>query len=140
MRIIWIIITCLFTGVIWYHSSMPAEESHELSEWAVQLINFLGPYVEDIFPSGDVEHSVRKLAHFLEFAVLSYCVTHSFAINRISNRTSSGYILFYCLLVAVVDEYIQFFSPGRSCMVNDVLLDFSGSLCVFLFYRICQWK
>lgn len=140
MRYLWILISCLFTGVIWFHSSMPAKESGELSAWVVQLISFLGPFIEDIFPAGDVEHSIRKLAHFTEFAVLSFCFCKTFALNRISNRTSTGYILFFCLFVAVVDEYIQFFSPGRSCTVNDVLLDFSGAFCMFLYYRFCQWK
>jgi len=38
-----------------------------------------------------------------------------------------------------VDEYIQFFTPGRECRVTDVLLDFSGTFCMWLAYRIWQW-
>jgi VanZ family protein len=34
---------------------------------------------------------------------------------------------FVCLATAVIDEFIQYFSPGRSAEVRDVLLDFSGA-------------
>ena len=43
------------------------------------------------------------------------------------------------ILAAVVDEYIQLFSLGRDGKVMDVLLDFSGALCAWLWYRIVQW-
>ncbi|MBQ2212362.1 MAG: VanZ family protein [Ruminococcus sp.] len=37
-------------------------------------------------------------------------------------------ILFFLLAVPVTDETIQYFSEGRTPLVRDVLLDFSGGL------------
>ena len=105
-----------------------------LAQFALQISQLLGVSLK-----GDVEHTIRKLAHFLEFACLGLLWCKVFASFHISNRTSNGYILLICLLVAVVDEYIQLFSPGRDGKVMDVLLDFSGALCAWLWYRIVQW-
>ena len=94
----------------------------------------------DIHLAGDVEHHIRKMAHFCEFALLGLLLCHSFSVLGVSNRTATGYILFLALFAAVLDEYIQSFSPGRACRVKDVLLDFSGVFCAWLEYRIWEWS
>jgi VanZ family protein len=43
------------------------------------------------------------------------------------------------LLVAVLDEAIQFFSSGRAPMVSDVLLDFAGALTGLLLMTLILW-
>ena len=52
--------------------------------------------------------------------------------------------LFFGLLVAVTDETIQLYVPGRTSSTLDVLLDFSGvvsglfvALVILLFFRMC---
>ena len=52
--------------------------------------------------------------------------------------------LFCGLLVAVIDETIQLYVPGRTSSTLDVLLDFSGvvsglfvALVILLFFRMC---
>lgn len=88
---------------------------------------------------GNLEYTIRKLAHFLEFGGQSWLLCKTYSEFYVSKRTAAGYILFFGLLTAVVDEYIQFFTPGRECRVTDVLLDFSGTFCMWLSYRIYQW-
>ncbi len=39
--------------------------------------------------------------------------------------------------VPVIDEFIQYFTPGRACMRQDVLLDMTGFAAGFLFLRGC---
>ncbi len=85
------------------------------------------------------EHTLRKLAHFSEFAVLCYFACKAADDFSFGARVSNGYILLYCLLVAVIDEYIQFFSPGRGSMVSDILLDFSGAFSMWFWFRVWQW-
>ena len=138
MRYFWLLLVVVLTAVIFVNSSLPATESGKLSGFVAQFVAQLSQLL-DITLKGDVEHTIRKLAHFLEFACLGLLWCKTFASFRVSNRTSTGYILLLCLLTAVTDEYIQLFSPGREGRVMDVLLDFSGASCAWLWYRILQW-
>ena len=71
---------------------------------------------------------VRKLAHFLEyFALGAECAAVT---AYLTGRAVSPYIwtdLFVVLMVAVIDEFVQSL-VGRTSLVADVLLDFSGAL------------
>ena len=138
MRYFWLLLVVVLTAVIFVNSSLPATESGKLSGFVTQFVAQLAQLL-DITLKGDVEHNIRKLAHFLEFACLGLLWCKTFASFRVSNRTSTGYILLLCLLTAVTDEYIQLFSLGREGKVMDVLLDFSGAACAWLWYRIVQW-
>ena len=138
MRYFWLLLVVVLTAVIFVNSSLPATESGKLSGFVAQFVVQLSQLL-DIGLKGDVEHTIRKLAHFLEFACLGLLWCKTFASFRVSNRTSTGYILLLCLLTAVTDEYIQLFSLGREGKVMDVLLDFSGAACAWLWYRIVQW-
>lgn len=138
MRYFWLLLVVVLTAVIFVNSSLPATESGKLSGFVAQFVAQLSQLL-DIELKGDVEHTIRKLAHFLEFACLGLLWCKTFASFRVSNRTSTGYILLLCLLTAVTDEYIQLFSLGREGRVMDVLLDFSGASCAWLWYRIVQW-
>ena len=138
MRYFWLLLVVVLTAVIFVNSSLPATESGKLSGFVAQFVAQLAQLL-DITLKGDVEHTIRKLAHFLDFACLGLLWCKTFASFRVSNRTSTGYILLLCLLTAVTDEYIQLFSLGREGRVMDVLLDFSGAACAWLWYRIVQW-
>ena len=138
MRYFWLLLVVVLTAVIFVNSSLPATESGKLSGFVAQFVAQLSQLL-DITLKGDVEHTIRNLAHFLEFACLGLLWCKTFASFRVSNRTSTGYILLLCLLTAVTDEYIQLFSLGREGKVMDVLLDFSGAACAWLWYRIVQW-
>ena len=138
MRYFCLLLVVVLTAVIFVNSSLPATESGKLSGFVAQFVVQLSQLL-DIELKGDVEHTIRKLAHFLEFACLGLLWCKTFASFRVSNRTSTGYILLLCLLTAVTDEYIQLFSLGREGKVMDVLLDFSGAACAWLWYRIVQW-
>ena len=138
MRYFWLLLVVVLTVVIFVNSSLPATESGKISGFVAQFVAQLSQLL-DIELKGDVEHTIRKLAHFLEFACLGLLWCKTFASFRVSNRTSTGYILLLCLLTAVTDEYIQLFSLGREGRVMDVLLDFSGAACAWLWYRIVQW-
>ena len=131
MKYLWFFLACLLLAAIYYNSSLPLRQSAQLSGWATALAQLLASHLD--------EHHIRKLAHFLEFALLGLLLCRSFSACGVKNFTATGYILFLGLLAAVVDEYIQSFSPGRGSMVKDVLLDFSGVFCAWLEYRIWQW-
>ncbi len=139
MRFLWLALLIVFTIFIFFCSSLPASESGRMSGYVVEVLRAVYDML-GVRPEGNLEYSVRKLAHFLEFGGQAWLLCKVYNEFYVSNRASNGYILFFCLLTAVVDEYIQYFSPGRSCLVSDVLLDFGGAFCAWLFYRICQWS
>lgn len=134
MKYLWLLLTIAFTSLIFYCSSMPGSESGGMSKLLLQYLQLLAPIME--VPT---EHTIRKLAHFTEFSILGLLLWKTMDSFKLEAVAASGYILLLGLLVAVVDEYIQSFSPGRSSQVSDVLLDFSGVLCTWLWLRICSW-
>lgn len=139
MKYFWFLLAACFVGIIFYNSLLPLRQSSQLSGWVTALTQLFAQHL-DIWLTGDVEHHIRKLAHFCEFAMLGLLLCHSFSALGVSNRTATGYILFLALFAAVLDEYIQSFSPGRASRVKDVLLDFSGVFCAWLEYRIWEWS
>ena len=139
MKYFWFLLATCFVGIIFYNSLLPLRQSSQLSGWVTALTQLLAQHL-NIRLTGDVEHHIRKLAHFCEFALLGFLLCHSFSALGVSNRTATGYILFLALFAAVLDEYIQSFSPGRASRVKDVLLDFSGVFCAWLEYRIWEWS
>lgn len=106
---------------------MPASESHRASELVGSIITGMGKWFGIDVPQHNLDYNIRKLAHFLEFAILGVILCNVYAAFGVSHRTATGYILFLGLAVAVSDEYIQLHSPGRSALVTDVILDFQGS-------------
>ena len=70
-------------------------------------------------------HTVRKTAHFTEFFILGVlALGTAFAfLRRFRPAAAWG----FCVAVAVVDECLQFLSPGRAPAVPDVLLDSAGA-------------
>lgn len=83
----------------------------------------------------DIVHIVRKTAHILEFAaqsfLIAFCIDGKFKKRLI-------YILFFGLLTACTDEYIQVFSAGRASMIQDVFIDFCGTMIGALCARLTE--
>lgn len=117
MKYFWFLLAACFVGIIFYNSLLPLRQSSQLSGWVTALTQLLAQHL-DIRLTGDVEHHIRKLAHFCEFALLGLLLCHSFSALGVSNRTATGYILFLALFAAVLDEYIQSFFAG-TCLQGD---------------------
>lgn len=125
-NIIFLVLFIIFTFYIFSNSLMPATES---AKQGGRIIGFLSKF----FDHNTATLIVRKSAHFMEFfiqgAIFSGLIFETFKKNYI-------YLLFSGLMTAVIDEFIQNFSPGRGSMVSDCLIDFSGTLAVTLFIFI----
>lgn len=114
-----LIIYAVYILLIFRNSMDPADISSEKSGAVLLILNKL------LFGGKAVltEHIVRKLAHFAE-----YTVAGIFGMLFFRNLGFPVLSLFSGLLVALTDETIQLFVPGRSGQVTDVWLDFSGIL------------
>lgn len=73
---------------------------------------------------GLVSFVVRKGAHFLEYLVLG--ISLFWTVRDLRKRASFGIPWAVGALYAVTDEVHQYFVPGRSCELRDVLIDACG--------------
>ena len=72
MKYLWVFLTACLVGIIYYNSSLPLKQSSEISGWFAALTQLLAQHL-DIHLAGDVEHHIRKMAHFCEFARWDCC-------------------------------------------------------------------
>lgn len=74
---------------------------------------------------------IRKLAHFLLFFLLEMLVY--FSIRSIK------YSFIFVSLYAVLDEVHQYFVPGRSCELRDMIIDISGCVLAIIIIRLGRY-
>lgn len=125
-KILFTILTVAFVLFIFSNSLQNGENSSKESGTVVQLL-------QSLFHSLGItaavsEHIIRKTAHFCEYAVLGALLGEM--LRRYTPRVLQNIFvpLFIGLAVPVADECIQLFSAGRTALVLDVVLDFSGML------------
>jgi len=75
-----------------------------------------------------VNVQLRKLAHFFLYTILGILLR--FVVSRIKwpDIPQLGTALLLGLTLAALDEVHQYFVPGRSALVRDVVIDFAGIL------------
>lgn len=113
-----LVMAALVLLVIWGNSMLPPEQSSKMSSEVKQII-------EEVTGIQVEEHTVRKSAHFAEFAALgAEVVIFLWLINFVRTRTVV-YSIFCGMTAALTDESIQLLS-GRGALVQDVLLDLWG--------------
>lgn len=111
-----IIVLSLFV-LIFCLSHENGEESTETSGWFTALINFILPF--------EVSESVtRTLAHFSEFACLSFFMNNLFVAKKEKLCPVIACVLSF--IYAITDEIHQIFVPGRACQFQDMMVDLAG--------------
>lgn len=89
-----------------------------------------------------LQHFVRKIAHFVIYAALGaslFCAVYTYNIKVVSKFFIS---LPISLIYAISDEIHQMYIPGRAGMIEDVILDFFGSIfgAIIVFLIILIYK
>jgi VanZ family protein len=86
--------------------------------------------------------SSDKVYHFLEYAVLGILAGRVIRAHTLDVRVLSpvGAVTLFCLIYGAGDEFHQWFVPGRSATVGDVLADtfggWAGGRLYFIFFGI----
>lgn len=108
--------------------------AEQMADWSV---DYAGKEisVEEKGVAGFIEFFLRKATHFSVFAVLAL-VFYRVLRYRLSFAVALPWSALLSLLVAVLDEWHQTFTPDRTGMVGDVLLDASGSASMLLVVTI----
>lgn len=132
-RIIYIIIIATVLAAvlcfIWGNSLLDGGASRKLSSAVTEFIRPIYElFTDDPVTDSTLHAFIRKAAHFLEFAVIA--AVASLLLWRLRGEYPAQnlvYVLSGSLFIAVTDEYIQCFSPGRSSSVRDIVIDFWGA-------------
>lgn len=111
----WVLVAVCM-GVIFFFSAQPGEESQIVSD------DF-----KDFFNIEFGVRTVRKIAHFLEFAGLSFLVFTALFHTCGKHRPILSFLIGSAY--AASDEIHQLFVEGRACMLFDFIVDSAGALC-----------
>ena len=116
------VVWCIF---IWQFSLSTGEQSTATSNKVVESVNQV---LEKIDPNLEVtSKEIRKSAHFVEFMGLGALLGLTLYLFGFPHVLPFGMI--GVVPVAIVDECLQFLSPGRAPSAVDVLIDMGGGIC-----------
>ncbi len=98
--------------------------------------------VDSVGGASFIEFFIRKAAHFGSYALLAALLVYAMGGNA---RNNGGRRYVYAILIAFLyactDELHQSFTPGRTAMVQDVVLDTIGAACGALFTILLnRWR
>lgn len=125
--IIFAILTLLATAFIFSNSLKDISESTLDSDSVIAIIK---SFSDRFFETEHIDWHfiVRKAAHWVEFCLLGIVVEGlGLSMQKCFGRRYIAFPMLYCLMVAVVDEYLQSFKV-RTSSVSDVILDFIGAV------------
>ncbi len=134
LRVVLWLLVLLWMAVIFYFYMEDADESSSTSaaviRWLLERLDGDFSALSPTEQAAKIEawsFAVRKLAHFLIFAVLGFLSAAACAVDLGPKKA-----FFAALLIGTVyaagDEIHQAFVPGRACQLRDVLIDASGVL------------
>lgn len=124
-RLPFIVATVLATLFIFNNSLQTAEVSSSGSGVIVKFLENIFSWFKIYIDADTITLFVRKSAHIAEFTLQSILLANCFEMQY---KRRVIYILFFGLLTACTDEYIQLFSSGRASMVGDIFIDFLGTV------------
>jgi VanZ family protein len=86
-----------------------------------------------------IEFFIRKAAHFSFFFVLGFLMYRALLVSGCKKAGSYISSLVFVLLYAISDEIHQAFTPNRSPLVEDVILDFAGGMTGVTMALLLYW-
>lgn len=115
----------LMLTVIWGNSLLNGELSSAVSGFIGWLLNGIAPNANA--GAGEAGHGLlRKAAHITEFCLLGLLLGWLVRMLLKKNWQWLALPLAGGVFVAVTDEMIQYFVPGRACRILDVGIDTLG--------------
>jgi len=147
-----LILILICVTFIFFNSSKNAEQSIKESSRVAGVIEKVVDLVYKGNPPENVAYFfkttfgnvLRDCAHFFEFFILGILVMLYSDKFKISVFRRFIFAILFCILIALIDETMQIFSPGRAFELIDLALDGSGSivgsLLIFLILKIKEEK
>lgn len=126
-KIISIIVLILWACFIFYLSNQPGYVSDKLSSNVIKHTLFVSDIVLKL-----IHNPIRELMHTLEylvFAILVINMLHQFNVKKIMTKT-----FIISMFYAIFDEIHQYYVPGRTFEILDIILDLVGVVIALLLY------
>jgi len=129
-----LIILCV--SFIFFNSFMSSDQSIEESGRITKAVEKVVNTIYKDNPPEKVIHFfktnfnniLRNSAHFLEFFILGILTILYSNRFKLTVFRRSSLVLLFCIVIALTDEIIQLFSPGRAFELYDLALDGLGSI------------
>ena len=125
--------------IIFFFSAQEANDSGRASEgFTYTLIKFFD-FNDEITDEAAMDFAiavngiVRKIAHFGIYAVLGFFIALLLNAYRRIYWHTVIYSALSSLLYSCTDELHQYFVPGRSAQLSDIVIDTLGALCGAVF-------
>ena len=122
IKIVLIILILSTVAFIFARSLKSPERSSEESDMVGDIVGEVIP--PETKPGEFLQLNLRKIAHFVEFAVLGIELA-LYVLFFVRKKAAVALSYSFGMLVSLIDETIQIYS-GRSSSVSDVWLDFFG--------------
>ena len=128
---------------IFAFSEQNGEQSTSLSRnITLDVLNTFGDYNEPLTETQEVqvlnvEHIIRKLAHFTIYTILGLLLMSLTETFDFTNKKRLLLSVLIGFLYACLDEFHQSFTPGRTPLFTDVLIDMLGVIVGSLIVLIC---
>lgn len=84
----------------------------------------------------ELDYFVRKLAHFSIYMLLGACSYSALLFSDVKKGSKWLTSLAVCAMYASLDEIHQYFIPGRSMRITDVMIDSAGALAGIIAVRL----
>ena len=130
VRIISLILSLAIVVVIFLFSAQEGDASNKVS------MSFAALLAGDIDFTYFFHAMVRHGAHMTEYAALSVCLYSLLLTFGEGKKYPTFANLAFCILYAVSDELHQYFVPGRSCNIRDLIIDSTGVILGMIFIQI----
>lgn len=125
----------VWMGVIFYFSHQSGDASMQLSDGILDSFKSL---FQNFLDYHTLSYIVRKIAHFTEYFILGLLIYHLVKQYRVISKTEIIWMILFCVIYAMSDEFHQVFIGGRSPKVFDVIIDSLGSSLSILILQLLQ--
>lgn len=127
-------------AVIFLFSAQTGTESGEISDRLA--FDLLRLETDNPWTLSEVQYALfqlvtfllRKAAHMAVYFVLTAFLLLALSRLLSSTRRQAAWAIGLCAVLAALDELHQYFVPGRSCQLRDVVIDTLGGLCFLLLW------
>lgn len=125
----------VWMGVIFHFSHQSGDASMQLSDGILDSFKSL---FQNFLDYHTLSYIVRKIAHFTEYFILGLLIYHLVKQYRVISKTEIIWMILFCVIYAMSDEFHQVFIGGRSPKVFDVIIDSLGSSLSILILQLLQ--
>lgn len=130
--------------IIFGFSSQDAEQSSSVSREITENVTKDIKKIQKLEPTekekvlSKIEHIIRKIAHFSLYTLVGILIMSLMSTYNIKQKTRYKISLGTGIIYAISDEIHQSFTPGRTPMVGDVLIDTSGVIFGIILVKTCM--